>query len=94
MKYIVLPINDMKQLYSDKELETMRKSIDGTQVIVHEELLLEKRKQLGLAELPVDGNGAIQWTYPNYEYESRELNDLLESEAWQSKGDKNDTEYN
>lgn len=87
MRFVVLPITDMKELYSDKEIETMRKSIDGSQVIVHEETLLERRKMLGLAELPADSDGNMEWTYPNYEYESRELNDLLASKEWSSKED-------
>lgn len=87
MKFIVLPITDAKIIFSEKELETHRKSIDGTQVIFHEETLLKKRKMLGLAELPADENGVIQWTYPNYEYESKELNDLFESDKWSSKED-------
>lgn len=87
MKFIVLPITDAKIMFSEKELETHRKSIDGTQMIFHEETLLKKRKMLGLAELPADENEVIQWTYPNYEYGSKELNDLLESDKWSSKED-------
>lgn len=87
MKFIVLPITDAKIMFSEKELETHRKSIDGTQVIFHEETLLKKRKMLELAELSADENGVIQWPYLNYEYESKELNDLLESDKWSSKED-------
>ena len=87
MKFIVLPIEDAKLIFTEKELETHRKSIDGTQVIFHEETLLKKRKMLGLAELSADENRVIQWTYPNYEYGSKELNDLLESDKWSSKED-------
>lgn len=87
MKFIVLPLEDAKLVFTEQELETHRKSIDGTEVIFHEETLLEKRKMLGLAELPADENEVIQWTYPNYEYESKELNDLLESDKWSSKED-------
>lgn len=85
MKFIVLPIEDAKIIFSEKELETHRKSIDGSEVIVHEETLLEKRKTLELRELPTDTDGTIQWTYPNYEYNTDELNNLLESDKWDSK---------
>lgn len=85
MKFIVLPIEDAKIIFSEKELETHRKSIDGSEVIVHEETLLEKRKTLGVGELSTDTDGIIQWTYPNYEYNTDELNNLLESDEWSSK---------
>lgn len=85
MKFIILPIEDAKLIFTEKELETHRKSIDGTEVIVHEETLLEKRKALGMSTLPTDENGVIQWTYPNYEYNTDELNTLLESDKWSSK---------
>ena len=35
--------------------------------------------------LTTDENGVIQWTYPNYEYNTDELNTLLESDKWSSK---------
>lgn len=85
MKFIILPLTDAKIIFSEKELETHRKSIDGSQVIVHEETLIEKRQALGLGELPTDTDGTIQWTYPNYEYNTDELNSLLESDEWSSK---------
>ena len=85
MKFIILPIEDAKIIFTEKELETHRKSIDGSQVIVHEETLLEKRQALGLGELPTDTDGNIQWTYPNYEYNTDELNSLLKSDEWSSK---------
>lgn len=87
MKFIVLPIEDAKIIFSEKELETHRKSIDGTEVIVHEETLLEKRQALDMSTLPTDEIGKIQWTYPNYEYNTDELNTLLESDKWSSKED-------
>lgn len=87
MKFIVLPLEDAKLVFTEQELETHRKSIDGTEVIVHEETLLEKRQALDISTLPTDEVGKIQWTYPNYEYGSKELNDLLESDKWSSKED-------
>lgn len=87
MKFIVLPLEDAKLVFTEQELETHRKSIDGTEVIVHEETLLEKRQALDMSTLPADEVGEIQWTYPNYEYGSKELNDLLESDKWSSKED-------
>lgn len=82
MKYIVMPITDAKFVFSEDELAHMRKSNDGTQVIVHEEILLNKREGLGLSILPTDTDGNIEWTYPNYLYGSDELNTLLESKDW------------
>ena len=87
MKFIVLPLEDAKLIFTEKELETHRKSIDGTEVIVHEETLLEKRQALGMSTLSTDEIGEIQWTYPNYEYNTDELNTLLESDKWSSKED-------
>lgn len=87
MKFIVLPLEDAKLVFTEQELETHRKSIDGTEVIIHEETLLEKRQALGMSILPTDEIGEIQWTYPNYEYNTDELNTLLESDKWSSKED-------
>jgi hypothetical protein len=36
MKYIVLPILDAKQIFTEEELSPMRKSTDETEIIVHE----------------------------------------------------------
>lgn len=72
----------MKKLYSDKEIETVRKSTDGNQAIIHEETLLERRRMLGFAKLPVGSDESIEWTYPVYDYGSEELNTLLESKNW------------
>lgn len=85
MKYIILPIDDAKLIFTEEEFNTIRKSTDETKVIVHEEILLEKRHALGMSVLPTDENGIIQWTYLNYEYNTDELNTLLESDKWSSK---------
>lgn len=85
MKFIVLPIEDAKLIFTEKELETHRKSIDGSEVIVHEETLLEKRQAFDMSTLPTDEVEEIQWTYPNYEYNTDELNTLLESDKWSNK---------
>ena len=85
MKFIVLPIEDAKLVFTEQELETHRKSIDGTEVIIHEETLLERREALGMSTLSTDEDREIQWIYPNYEYNTDELNTLLESDKWSSK---------
>lgn len=85
MKFIVLPISDAKLIFTSEELEKMRKSTDDTEVIVHEEILINKRQSLGLAILTDEETGQIEWTYPNYEYNSKELNDLLDSDKWSDK---------
>ena len=87
MKYIILPILDAKLIFTEEELSTMRKSTDETEIIVHEEILLNKRKAMGMSVLPTDDNGEIQWTYPVYGYNTDELNNLLKSDKWT-----NDTE--
>lgn len=85
MKFIVLPIEDARIVFTTKELETMRKSIDGTQVIAHEESLIKARQSLGLNTLPSEETGEIEWTYPVYQYRSKELDDLLNSDDWTNK---------
>ena len=64
------------------EIDHARKSTDGTRVIVHEEILVRKRNALGLATLPSEETGVIEWTYPVYEYKSKELNELLAGKEW------------
>lgn len=82
MKYIVLPIEDAKVVFSEEELNTMRKNVADTEVLVHEEILLRKREQLGMSTLPINEDGTFQWTYPVYEYNTIELNNLLSSKEW------------
>lgn len=85
MKFIILPMSDAQLIFTEKELETMRKSIDGTEVIVHEEILLRKREAMGMITLPNEETGKIEWTYPNYNYNTDELNNLLNSDKWSYK---------
>ena len=82
MRFIIVPIEDMKVMFTEQELSTMRKSIDGTKVIVHEEVLIDKRNTLGLSTLPSEDTGIIEWTYPTYTHNSNELNNLLNSKEW------------
>lgn len=82
MKYIVLPITDAKIAFSEEELSTMRRNVADTEVLVHEEILLRRREALGMSTLPINEDGTLQWTYPVYEYNTEELNNLLVSKEW------------
>lgn len=82
MRYIIIPIEDAKVVMTADEIDHARKSTDGTLVIVHEEILVRKRNALGLATLSSEETGVIEWTYPVYEYKSKELNELLASKEW------------
>lgn len=82
MRFITMPIDDAKLIFSEDELSHMRKNIDETEVIVHENILVNKRNNLGLTTLPSEETGQFEWTYPVYEYNSSELNNLLNSEKW------------
>lgn len=84
MNFIILPIEDAKLVFTGEELDTIRKSVDGTEVIVHEEILICKRQSLGLSALPSVGGDNIEWTYPVYEHDSEELNTLLNSSKWKN----------
>ena len=86
MRYIIVPIEDIQIMFTQDELDGMRKNNDGTKAIIHEEILLRKREQLGMNTLPID-NGSIEWTYPVYNYNSVELNNLLNSDEWFSQED-------
>ena len=82
MKYIVLPIEDAKIVFSEEELNTIRRNVADTEVLVHEEILLRRREALGMSTLPINEDGTFQWTYPVYEYNTEELNNLLVSKEW------------
>lgn len=82
MRFVIVPIEDMRALFTEDELNVMRKSTDGTKVIVHENILIDKRNNMGMITLPSEDTGAFEWTYPVYEYNSNELNQLLTSEEW------------
>ena len=81
MKYIVIPIEDAQIVMTQDELEHARKSVDGSKILVHEETLVRKRNAMGFITLPAD-NEDFEWTYPVYEYESEELDTLLNSNEW------------
>lgn len=89
MKYIVIPIEDAQIVMTQDELEHARKSVDGSEVLVHEETLVRKRNTMGFITLPAD-DGSFEWTYPVYEYESEELNELLNSNEWSNETDNSD----
>lgn len=86
MRFIVLPIEDAKLVFTEEELDTIRKNVNGTEVIVHEEILISKRQNLGLSPLPdvEEEDDNIKWTYPVYEYNSDKLNTLLNSSEWKN----------
>lgn len=39
----------------------------------------------GMNILPSEITGEIEWTYPNYNYNTDELNNLLNSDKWSNK---------
>lgn len=82
MRFIVIPIEDAKVVFTEEELSTMRKSLDKTKVVAHEEILVKKRNAMGLTTLPSEETGVIEWTYPVYNYNSEELDTLLSSDEW------------
>lgn len=82
MRYIIIPIEDAQVVMTADEIDHARKSVDGTQMIVHEETLVKKRNALGLNTLTSEDTGTIEWTYPVYEYQSKELYELLSSADW------------
>lgn len=84
MNFIIIPLADAAEVFTSDELEAARKSIDGKEVIVHEEILLQKKVERGLMTLPTDDE-PIVWTYPVYAYNSKELDTLLDSDKWTSK---------
>lgn len=81
MNFITIPLTDAAEVFTSDELEAARKSIDGKEVLVHEEILLQKKVERGLMTLPTDGEPVV-WTYPVYKYNSNELNELLNSDKW------------
>lgn len=81
MKFIVLPLIDAQFIFTEEELAHMRKNIDCTEVIVHEDILVRKRSEMGFQFLP-ESDFEIESTYPVYEYGSEKLNELLSSEKW------------
>ena len=87
MKFIVIPIEDAQLVFTEEELNRARKNVEGTEVIVHEEILLKKRQEAGLSTLLTDDTGEFEWTYPVYQYGSKELNELITSFDWNSEND-------
>ena len=84
MNFIIIPLADAAEVFTNDELDAARKSIDGKEVIVHEEILLQKKVERGLMTLPTDGE-PVDWTYPVYGYNTAEFNNLLDSDKWASK---------
>lgn len=44
--------------------------------------LFKTPSSINNAYLPSEETGQIEWTYPNYEYNSDELNSILDSDKW------------
>lgn len=86
MKFIVLPISDAQLIFTEDELKTIRKNVEGTEAIVHEEILIDKRTAMGMSVLSND-QGEFEWVYPTYQYNSEELNSLLQSSDWSQYND-------
>ena len=82
MRYIVLPVEDARAVFAEHEISHMRRSVDGSQVIAHEEVLLRRRAAMGVQMLPSGDTGAAEWPYPVYEHGSAELAELLSSPQW------------
>ena len=59
MNFIIIPLADAAEVFTSDELEAARKSIDGKEVIVHEEILLQKKVERGLMTLPTDGEPIV-----------------------------------
>lgn len=81
MRYIIVPIEDAQIVFTQDELDHARKSVDGSEVIIDEPVLIRKRQAMGFVTLPAD-DGGFEWTYPVYEHDSEELNTLLNGSEW------------
>lgn len=79
MRYVIVPIN-VAAIVLGGNLQYARLSVDGTKVLVHEEILLKWRETQGFSVLPSEDTGTFEWTYPVYLHGSSELNSLLNSE--------------
>lgn len=42
MRYYIMPIEDARAVFAGHEISHMRRSVDGSQVIAHEEVLLRR----------------------------------------------------
>lgn len=86
MRYIIIPIEDAQIVFTQDELDHAKKSVDGSEILVHEETLIRKRNAMGFVTLPTD-NGDFEWIYPIYEHGSKELNELLNGSEWSNEID-------
>lgn len=66
MKYVICSINEVKA-HGIEIIPTMRQSVDGTQVVLHEEYIRN-----------IDEFSKL----PRYEYDSKEFTELMNSKAW------------
>lgn len=67
MKFIVLPIEDAKIIFTEEELSTMRKNVDKTKVVLHEEYIKN-----------IDEFNVLT----RYEFDSTEFTEIMNSEDW------------
>ena len=73
MRFYKIPISDLKEI--DPDWEHRRTNIEGTEAIIHEEILLSILPQ------PLN-NDMLSAPYPIYELNSKEFEQLLSSPEW------------
>lgn len=73
MRFYKIPISDLKEI--DPDWEHRRTNIEGTEAIIHEEILLSILPQ------PLN-NDMLNVPYPIYESNSKEFEQLLSSPEW------------
>lgn len=82
MRFVILPVEDAEVVVPQDVMAHVRKSVDGTKVLMHENLLLQYRENRGLSTLEDPDTGEIQWTYPVYNYGDEDFANLLGSSEW------------
>lgn len=82
MRFVILPVEDAEVVVPQDVMAHVRKSVDGTKVLMHENLLLQYRETMGFPTLEDPDTGEIQWTYPVYNYGDDVFADLLGGPEW------------
>lgn len=82
MRFVILPVEEAELVVPQDVMAHARKSVDGTKVLMHENLLLQYRENRGLSTLEDPETGEIQWTYPVYNYGDENFANLLGGPEW------------
>lgn len=77
MRFYIVPVETLKEI--DPDWETRRISVDGTEALIHDTILLSLLPQ------PLNDSEVQELPYESYDSNSEEFKTLITSDEWVSR---------